>query len=402
MNTYLKKASLQGYRTIRNVEVEFAPALNIIIGKNGSGKTNFMSFLYNSLNLEYSGLTGFRSILEFNGKSQYSLTATRSLENLKPEDLIKKNLDDKVDISVRKVHDTFETKVEDQSQINEFLKPIGTFEIANFIRHGIDANNFNVTISSPLAFDIDISNLTSLNSAELFLNYSKTRGSSSFTSALFLNLLISVILEKDLQDKDLQKHFTEKVCTVFELICNTLNRYINKYLPIESVRLNPAFKVYTDDEKKLIKFQGLIFDFKFGGDWLPFSSLSDGTKRLFYLFAEIMIAPTYSSIRSTSIPSNRILLVEEPELGIHPHQFHEIMSFLKEVSLENQVIITTHSPQSLNIVTENDLQTIIISSYNQEEGSTFKKLTSDQISKAKIYMEDMYLSDYWVYSDLEE
>lgn len=38
---YLSKARLKGYLTIKDCEVEFKPGLNIIIGKNGVGKTNF-------------------------------------------------------------------------------------------------------------------------------------------------------------------------------------------------------------------------------------------------------------------------------------------------------------------------------------------------------------------------
>ncbi|MEY4905497.1 MAG: hypothetical protein RLZZ292_3312, partial [Bacteroidota bacterium] len=42
---YLTKANLKGYKSIRNTDITFCEGLNIVIGQNGSGKTNFFEFL---------------------------------------------------------------------------------------------------------------------------------------------------------------------------------------------------------------------------------------------------------------------------------------------------------------------------------------------------------------------
>ena len=39
---YLKRVHLRNVPPLRDVKADFKPGLNIIIGKNGSGKTNFM------------------------------------------------------------------------------------------------------------------------------------------------------------------------------------------------------------------------------------------------------------------------------------------------------------------------------------------------------------------------
>jgi len=41
---YLKKAKLKGYKSIKDAEVEFHDGLNIIIGKNASGKSNLLEY----------------------------------------------------------------------------------------------------------------------------------------------------------------------------------------------------------------------------------------------------------------------------------------------------------------------------------------------------------------------
>ena len=43
--TYISRVQLKGYKSIRDLAIDLLPGLNIIIGPNGSGKTNFLTFL---------------------------------------------------------------------------------------------------------------------------------------------------------------------------------------------------------------------------------------------------------------------------------------------------------------------------------------------------------------------
>ena len=115
-------------------------------------------------------------------------------------------------------------------------------------------------------------------------------------------------------------------------------------------------------------------------------------------------------IRTTSVDRytginfiNRIIFIEEPELGIHPHQFHKLLEFLKEESENKQIIITTHSPQSLDVLNFNELDRIIIAySTNIKEGTKLRHLNENEVLKANEYIKEDFLSDYWLYSDLEK
>jgi len=44
-DTFLQHVSLKNYKSIKDVEIDFKPGLNIIIGKNSSGKTNFIDIM---------------------------------------------------------------------------------------------------------------------------------------------------------------------------------------------------------------------------------------------------------------------------------------------------------------------------------------------------------------------
>ncbi|MFC3158077.1 AAA family ATPase [Chryseobacterium arachidis] len=88
-------------------------------------------------------------------------------------------------------------------------------------------------------------------------------------------------------------------------------------------------------------------------------------------------------------------------MGIHPYQLFRLMKFLKEKSRSNQIVITTHSPLSLDILEINELDSILIA--EKSDGQTqLKRLSKEKIEKAKMYMSDLNLSDFWLNSDLED
>src|SRR5271156_2835697 len=48
----LKEITIENYKSLKNAKVEFKDGLNIIIGKNGSGKSNLLEFIDNYANLK--------------------------------------------------------------------------------------------------------------------------------------------------------------------------------------------------------------------------------------------------------------------------------------------------------------------------------------------------------------
>ena len=56
MHTHITRAHLKGYRNIRDTEATFREGLNIIIGKNGTGKSNFLWLLANTISNEINDI----------------------------------------------------------------------------------------------------------------------------------------------------------------------------------------------------------------------------------------------------------------------------------------------------------------------------------------------------------
>ncbi|MCK5523892.1 MAG: AAA family ATPase [Thiomargarita sp.] len=73
-----------------------------------------------------------------------------------------------------------------------------------------------------------------------------------------------------------------------------------------------------------------------GSDMLiSIDCLSDGERQLYGLIVALMILN----------PSNSIILIDEPELALHPAWQQIIMSIYTKIGQNNQFIVATHSPQ---------------------------------------------------------
>ena len=59
--THLRKIQLTGYKSIKQLTVEFLPGLNVLIGKNNAGKTNFLEGLSSALDIYSQRETPFVS-----------------------------------------------------------------------------------------------------------------------------------------------------------------------------------------------------------------------------------------------------------------------------------------------------------------------------------------------------
>ena len=100
---------------------------------------------------------------------------------------------------------------------------------------------------------------------------------------------------------------------------------------------------------------------------------------------------------------DKIILLEEPELGIHPHQLYKLLDLIREVSEKHQIILTTHSPQVLDMLRADELDRILICELKDpKKGTQFRRLTKKEQKEAHAYVSKVgFLSDYWLHSDLE-
>lgn len=117
------------------------------------------------------------------------------------------------------------------------------------------------------------------------------------------------------------------------------------------------------------------------GQDIPFKAhlLSDGTLR-FICLATVFLQP--SSLQPETI------LVDEPELGLHPYAITVLASLMRATSREKQVIVSTQSVELLN---EFDTKDVIV--VDREDGkSLLHRLNADDLHE---WLEDYSLGELW-------
>lgn len=110
------------------------------------------------------------------------------------------------------------------------------------------------------------------------------------------------------------------------------------------------------------------------------SQFSDGTLR-FICLATLLLQP--SELQPATI------IIDEPELGLHPYAITMFADMVKQVSSNKQIIISTQSVELLN---EFDVEDIIVVNKDVEGASTFSRLNEEELS---IWLDDYSLGDLW-------
>ena len=109
------------------------------------------------------------------------------------------------------------------------------------------------------------------------------------------------------------------------------------------------------------------------------NQLSDGTLR-FICLATLLLQP--SELQPSAI------ILDEPELGLHPAAISLFAELVHMTSQKKQMIISTQSPDLLDAFSPDD---VIVTEMTQE-GTAFERLSSERLEE---WLEDYSLSSVW-------
>jgi len=107
--------------------------------------------------------------------------------------------------------------------------------------------------------------------------------------------------------------------------------------------------------------------------WFESSQESDGTLRIAGIITALLQKPSLT-----------VIGIEEPELTIHPGAIGLVFDFLKQASLDSQILITTHSPELLDLIKEPECVRVITKRGNATYVSKMKEDQTD-IVRAGLY-----------------
>ncbi|MEM1122751.1 MAG: AAA family ATPase, partial [Bacteroidota bacterium] len=340
---YISHVHLKGYKSILDTEVELHPGLNVIIGPNGSGKTNFLEFLWRmtTRQLPKNDFNSHIEIKHSNGK-EYNWEVQTSGRTIIDTRLNEQKIEVYEWIYSREVN---RPKPKTKSYSRDRNDLYGDKQLAILLLELSPITKFSFDLPKPISGLDDYLSLT-VNKSNLKTNI-KATGATTFIR----NFLNSSFYNKPFSNTN-QLEKSNLLATI--KIDSELIENLKKYSLIENVRIEEGLSVKENGVLYQINYLG--FEFLVNGNWLNWNMLSDGTKRLFHLISEVTL-------------NKGLCLVEEPEIGVHPNQYQRILTFLKEQSEEKQIIVTTHAPKTLDIFGDDELDRIILTSYDKNLGT---------------------------------
>ncbi len=151
----------------------------------------------------------------------------------------------------------------------------------------------------------------------------------------------------------------------YSLIANTVRQVVPFFAD---------FHLEPDYGKLLLRWRELGSDVIFGSH-----QASDGTLRSMALITLLM---------QPKLDLPAVMILDEPELGLHPAAIALIAGLIRSASLHSQIILATQSPTLLNHFDPEDV--IVVERHGRE--SIFKRLDPDKLQS---WLEDYSLGELW-------
>jgi predicted ATPase len=352
MGQQLKKIHIQGYKSLKDVEIELSN-LNVLIGANGSGKSNFISLfkflrqlVEQRLQNSVRRLGGAEPILHYGSKEtsimRINLDFSPNFYN--------------VSFAPTKNDGLFIEK-EDVGYLNtNYDKPLWTRIGADQMESGLEK------ASDKLAVAGNVYNF--LNSWRVY-HFHDTSESAAVKKYCPLHdneflredaaNLAAILYRMKLTHP---KHY-ERIVKIVQLVIPMFKDFVLKPNP---------FNEGTIRVEWIDKYSDYVF---LGSD------LSDGSLR-FICMAAMLLQPNCPDL----------ILLDEPELGLHPSAVTILAGLLRKAAHFSQLIIST---QSSDLVSEFEAENIIVVE-NEARYSTLKRL---DIPKLSYWLGEYSLGEIW-------
>ena len=151
------------------------------------------------------------------------------------------------------------------------------------------------------------------------------------------------------------------------------NKVVNEINGIfDILEIDVRLKGFSKDKKILPIFENSA------GEEFDINDLSSGEKQLFLRTLSIKMLE----------PNNSIILIDEPELSLHPKWQQRIIEVYKKIGENNQIIVATHSPHILGSVSNENIFIL----YRNENGKIEAK-TGDELYSSYGQPVDRVLKD---------
>ena len=346
---------IQNYKSIRDLQIELKP-LNILIGSNGVGKSNFISFFQLTNSIFEQRLQSF--VLE-RGIDNLLYFGRKKSEQIKG--LINFNNTNAFFYSIK------------PTQTNKaYIYRLGDY-FNNHETNDKDYKTWNKKIWERGVEEMDLKNRW-----EGKAGYLKTYF-ESFKVYHFHDTSVSSKMKIPCKLSD-NRILREDGSNLAAFLFYLKNKHEKNYKKIEAAirSIAPFFERFDiEPDKNNDNEIQLEWKEKKSDMYLNAHNLSDGTLRVIAL-TTLLLQPQ----------PPKTIIIDEPELGLHPFAINKLAGLIRSASINNQVIIST---QSINLVNNFEPENLIVVD-REENQSVFKRLS---IKELKLWLDDYSLGDLW-------
>lgn len=357
----LHRIKISGYKSIgtekNSVDLELSD-VNIIIGPNGAGKSNIISFfkmLNNMMTGAFQGYVGrngsAENFLHFGSKNTQLINASLEFKNSCNTD----------------IYEIMLAKAVQDSLI--FLSESLTWNGRKFELASGQKESYLLSENAIHASEKIVRGILSNCRAFQFHDTSSTayiRGTSKIENNRFLmsdggNIAAYLYM---LKNKEEYRKYYNRIVERIRFVIPQFADFILEPQMLNNEYIRLQWKS-TDG-----------FEYPFGAE-----QFSDGSIR-FIALATLFLQPP------ELLPN--VIVIDEPELGLHPQAIDILASMIKTASRYTQIVVAT---QSARLIDSFEPSQIIVAEYDKtEKCSSFKHLDEKEL---KNWLEDFSISELW-------
>lgn len=354
----ITKIKCSNFRSFENETIfEFRQGLNIIIGENNSGKTNFVRLLEVVLTRLRHHTSIQSKILTYDQSNQLNVIPKSDPEPLSKEEYYNKNTTKPIEFGL----------ILDLQNDSDFLKnlKIKLTESPTVRRDGekyssverINENSNKLGMFYNIrAFDQK--NESHIMTSSLMYDNPEKKEGEKMTAPLRINL--SELLSIEFDYEVFSKFLTENFVIFPEFRTRPGQNIINNTTSPSGLELTSAldnlkngswenqqkFRQIEETFQELFhlnfsvsRVNGLMLSFINTSNGLEISSngVGGGVIQMLTILTHLIGE------------KNKVFIIDEPELNLHPHKKRILLKVLKQASMDNQIIFTTHSSEFIDM-----------------------------------------------------
>lgn len=352
------RLDVSNYRSVKSGTVNFTD-LTILVGSNGSGKSNLLdclSFISDSLrfgcNFAISSRGGVQSLIRNTQRSGsfFSVKIHFILSNAERY--------------------SYKIKIK-RSKYNEFeISEESLWKSSRKVFSVKDRKVDSKIDGAPIAVghgNLLLKHFTSVDEFDKIIEF--------LSNIRLYSPNISALREMALPDTSstLSKG-AENIASIVDRASSIQKDKVSRYL----TKINPMIRDFK--KRKFGKMQAVNFVIRNNRYYMYPDNMSDGTLRAFALLVAIF------QDEWENVPKTSLICIEEPETGLHPAAAAVMIDAISEASKQRQIVITTHSADILENI-DADKTNIIFTTIGSDNSTKLSTISSET---RKIIREGLY------------